>query len=739
MKQLLSLLLAICLMVTMVSVSAVSAGAASVDTQTSTGEVEQFPNSMYVDFTNVLDAPGSYWFAWTWDSNGNATWRTIEEFGYVEVYPYVLFVNCNTDTPDWENVKAQTEDITVRNGETLVVLNEKNDQDKFKYEWKSQPETQPETQPASQPASQPTGGTTPGYYVVGSMNDWRLNADYKMTAISDKELMLDNQSFAAGAQFKVVYSRDGSEKTGWFPDGNDNNYVVSESGTYTVYFRPNLDGGDDYYENCIKLVQGTAPEGSGYYVVGDMNNWTVDAGYKMTKASDSEYKLEDVALTANQGLKVVYSKDGLEKTGWFPDGNDNNYVVSESGTYTITFRPNKDGGEGYHYGYIKLEKGTAPEGSGYYVVGDMNNWTVNAAYKMTKVDSYNEYTLENQVLSATKKFKVVYSADGTNITAYYPSEEDSDYVVAKAGTYTIYFRPNGDGGADYHYGYIKIVGGGYAGHDVSLRYGVTTNFFYNLTETQAANAYVTFTWEALKGTKTATAGLVYDEAKDLWKASCDIAAAEMTSVVKAVLVVNGIPQAENSYSVKEYAAELSSNPQSTTQLKELVKAMLDYGARAQIYFNFKTDDLANGGNFDDGPITTYDVEDAPSFDTVGLEYTGTTVVYLNTTSIRHYFKITDQDKFSNCTVTFAGEEVQYTTKGDEIYFEKKGIPAAGFNARYALIVSGENKNVTYNFSVNDYIMKCMASVKVSDKTKDLVKAAYAYGEKALAYFNTTIY
>ena len=36
-------------------------------------------------------------------------------------------------------------------------------------------------------------------------------------------------------------------------------------------------------------------------------------------------------------------------------------------------------------------------------------------------------------------------------------------------------------------------------------------------------------------------------------------------------------------------------------------------------------------------------------------------------------------------------------------------------------------------------MKCMASVKVSDKTKDLVKAAYAYGEKALAYFNTTIY
>ena len=93
MKQLLSLLLAICLMVTMVSVSAVSAGAASVDTQTSTGEVEQFPNSMYVDFTNVLDAPGSYWFAWTWDSNGNAKWRTIEEFGYVGcVFVILLFI-----------------------------------------------------------------------------------------------------------------------------------------------------------------------------------------------------------------------------------------------------------------------------------------------------------------------------------------------------------------------------------------------------------------------------------------------------------------------------------------------------------------------------------------------------------------------------------------------------------------------------------------------------------------------
>ena len=35
-------------------------------------------------------------------------------------------------------------------------------------------------------------------------------------------------------------------------------------------------------------------------------------------------------------------------------GND--FVISEDGDYTVYFRPNGDGGEGWHYGYIYAAK-----------------------------------------------------------------------------------------------------------------------------------------------------------------------------------------------------------------------------------------------------------------------------------------------------------------------------------------------------------------------------------------------
>ena len=97
-----------------------------------------------------------------------------------------------------------------------------------------------------------TGAWAQGYYLVGTMNGWAPNEKYKLAANPGAEgeymitLYLD-----ADDEFKIVYSEDGTATTTWFPDGMGNNKIIAEEGRYTVYFRPDYHGGDDWWYNCI--------------------------------------------------------------------------------------------------------------------------------------------------------------------------------------------------------------------------------------------------------------------------------------------------------------------------------------------------------------------------------------------------------------------------------------------------------------------------------------------------------
>lgn len=96
-----------------------------------------------------------------------------------------------------------------------------------------------------------------------------------------------------------------------------------------------------------------------YYLVGSMTNWNPAAGYQFAEnpTVSGEYTL-DITLHAGDELKVVQTIDGTITT-WYPDGNNNNYYVSEMGNYTVHFYP--DGGmEDAYYGYYYPEKKTYP-------------------------------------------------------------------------------------------------------------------------------------------------------------------------------------------------------------------------------------------------------------------------------------------------------------------------------------------------------------------------------------------
>lgn len=111
--------------------------------------------------------------------------------------------------------------------------------------------------PAKDPDPQPVDKS--GYYIVGNHTDWQIEADYKFEANPAQEGEYMTKMFLTPEYLiKVVYTEDGENIKTWFPEGEGNAYgehgEITESNGYTIYFRPNKDGGEDWFYGCIYIV-----------------------------------------------------------------------------------------------------------------------------------------------------------------------------------------------------------------------------------------------------------------------------------------------------------------------------------------------------------------------------------------------------------------------------------------------------------------------------------------------------
>ena len=111
---------------------------------------------------------------------------------------------------------------------------------------------------------------------------------------------------------------------------------------------------------CFTLLQGmtafAAVNGNAYFLSGTIAGWGLNANYELTEVKTGLYKIEGVALTASTLIKVVKSNNNGTVIGsWYPNGMDNNQTVSESGNYTVFFRPSGDGTAEEGYTYIPYE------------------------------------------------------------------------------------------------------------------------------------------------------------------------------------------------------------------------------------------------------------------------------------------------------------------------------------------------------------------------------------------------
>ncbi|MBQ4393829.1 MAG: DUF5123 domain-containing protein [Paludibacteraceae bacterium] len=324
------------------------------------------------------------------------------------------------------------------------------------------------------------------YYLVGSMTGWGLNTSYKLmkNPENDAEYMISMTLYAAD-QFKIV-SSDGEAIGTWYPDGMDNNFIAAESGEYTVYFRPDGQGGSDWHYGYIYAAKKAiapwetwfgdangAPETNSYlayneaagkatvYIRDNKNaQWKAQVKYHGTPAEEGKCYHVTLKMKANHDIGGVTIK-------WQDDNNDPNLIyenqtislaeeelfiydavvagIPGNGILVLDFGYAQAGDIIEIYNPI-IEETVCPEPVEiqYYLVGTMSEWGAEEQYLFApNPEAEGEFML-NAMLPEGAGIKVVGVAGEDAI--WYPEGIGNEYVVdaAHAGWATIYFRPAGN-------------------------------------------------------------------------------------------------------------------------------------------------------------------------------------------------------------------------------------------------------------------------------------------------------
>ena len=290
-----------------------------------------------------------------------------------------------------------------------------------------------------------------------------------------------------------------------------------------------------------------------------------------------------------------------------------------------------------------------------------------------------------------------------------------------------------------------------AGHSLSLDGNIGINFYLDpsvagltVNEVTKDNLNYTFAWADVETTK-AKVNVAEQANQKNFRVSedgkyiiitCYVCAAEMTCGVNATFTLNGKTESESEpYTVRKYCDDsvLSENAQykDDTELVELVKAMLNYGAMAQTVFGIKTDDLANDGldyvmqdvtteMFDTAILTANDraADDIAANAPAGAGFKTSSLVFLSESTLRLYFA-KENDSFNTSGMT---------KWNDYYYTQVVDIPAAQLDTLQQFNVSG----TTLCYSALDYA-KALAAAGNADNAA-LAKALYWYNQAANAYF-----
>ncbi len=328
------------------------------------------------------------------------------------------------------------------------------------------------------------------YYLVGSMTEWKAEPLYKLSKnpANEAEYMIAKTLYA-GDEFKIAKS-DGITiaDTDWYPSGMGNNYQVTASGNYTVYFRPDGQGGEGWHEGYIYadldnlgpwssafsnadwqpetnsyLAYDSTAEKVTVFIRGDKSGqWQAQVKYQGMPAEDGKCYRVALKMKANHditGITLKWQEDNNVPNVIYENqtinlGSDNEFIYSEvvagvvgeqgsNGILVLDFGFAHNGDIIEIYG-VTIEETACPAPPVYYLVGSMTEWAAEADYLFAEnPEAAGEFFLTT-TLAVGDAIKVVGIQEDKE--TYYPDGFGNEYVVdaAHAGETTVYFRPDGN-------------------------------------------------------------------------------------------------------------------------------------------------------------------------------------------------------------------------------------------------------------------------------------------------------
>ena len=284
------------------------------------------------------------------------------------------------------------------------------------------------------------------------------------------------------------------------------------------------------------------------------------------------------------------------------------------------------------------------------------------------------------------------------------------------------------------------------GRSITLKDNIDVNYYMEMSDSVFEHdAYLEFKIAGQTYKINASdAAEVNENGKTLYKFSCPVNAAQMSDTIKTRIVIDNKTEEEYSYSVKEYASELlSKSNEYPAETVKLVKALLNYGAAAQTFFKYNTDNPANGILSDADKAV--DAADFDAYKAVikagsangqnnGLTYYGSSLICKSEMTVRHYFMVNEGCDINNYKFSYVnadGNEVSLTPKkaSDGVYcVDINGIMARNLNSNYACKVTRKNKNCIFELDYGpfSYSQKVIDSGNSSNELKNLVNALYWY-------------
>ena len=285
-------------------------------------------------------------------------------------------------------------------------------------------------------------------------------------------------------------------------------------------------------------------------------------------------------------------------------------------------------------------------------------------------------------------------------------------------------------------GKVKDIASKFEGASVSLGGNIAVNFHMTLSENilEDQNAKVLF---ALPNGSKQTVYVKDAEitAEGYYVFTCKVNAIQMSDTIKAQVFATGYESDVFSYSVVEYAEFLLKEAENGNaeymEAVPLVKAMLNYGANAQVYFEYETENLANkilaeeDKVLSDVNLSVY--KPVTTGSAVGVRHHGTSLTLESETVINIYFIIEDEENIPEFYVN--GVAVKPVKVNNLYRIRIEDIAAQNLDDEYVVTSGG----LTVKYSALSYGHSAMYSN--NEVLKNVTKALYAYNQAAEAYLN----